>query len=279
MAHPAAAPDGQRPRLFERAHRAGRRRGSSCSPTSKPSRWASLATCRSPPAAAASPGTPMSCRWGSPAASSSRSNRPASTWCRWASPGCSRCSPTAASTRSSATNIIGRCTTSSRTSATSSSSITRSTRRGDSDFWNYCRTMDVPDSLAAKIELWRAKGRIFREGRELFGTPSWVAVLLGQGMVPEEAEPAADAIDPAFVTEALDKMRASYRQMAEHMPTHAEFIAQACAAAAASRVCELAQARARSAACRPSRRSARCRVSGGRRPCGSRWSPATRGSS
>jgi tryptophan halogenase len=104
------------------------------------------------------------------------------------------------------------------------------TRRADSDFWNYCRTMDVPDSLAAKLELWRSKGRLFRDGQELFGPASWAAVLLGQGLVPDEVEPAAAAVDPALVAEALDKMRLSYRQMAEHMPTHAEFIARACAA-------------------------------------------------
>jgi tryptophan halogenase len=104
------------------------------------------------------------------------------------------------------------------------------TRRADSDFWNYCRTMDLPDKLAAKLELWRSKGRLFRDGKDLFGTPSWAAVLLGQGMVPEEVEPTAEAIDRALVTGALDKMRLSYRQMAEHMPTHAEFIARACAA-------------------------------------------------
>ena len=106
----------------------------------------------------------------------------------------------------------------------------KATRRGDSEFWNYCRTMDVPDALASKLELWRTKGRVFREGRELFGTPSWVAVLLGQGFAPEDAEPTADAIDPAFVKDALEKMRISYRRMAEHMPTHADFIQQACAA-------------------------------------------------
>ena len=38
------------------------------------------------------------------------------------------------------------------------------TRRDDSDFWNHCRTMDVPDSLARKIELWRAKGRRLPRG-------------------------------------------------------------------------------------------------------------------
>ncbi len=107
----------------------------------------------------------------------------------------------------------------------------KATRRDDSDFWNDCRTMDVPDSLAGKLELWQAKGRLFREGRELFGTASWVAVLLGQGIVPTHTEPATEAIDAATASDALNKMRQSYRQMAEHMPTHSDFIARALAAA------------------------------------------------
>jgi len=108
------------------------------------------------------------------------------------------------------------------------------TRRDDSDFWNYCRTMDVPDSLERKLELWRAKGRLFREGRELFGTASWVAVLLGQGAIPDDHEPPADAVDEAMIAEALDKMQMSYRRMAEHMPMHGDFVASACAQAGAS---------------------------------------------
>ena len=106
----------------------------------------------------------------------------------------------------------------------------KATRRDDSDFWRYCRTMEVPASLERKLELWRSKGRVFREGRELFGTPSWVAVLLGQGIFPEEQEPAAHAVDPATAAEMLDKMRISYRRMAEHMPPHADFIDQVCRA-------------------------------------------------
>ena len=107
----------------------------------------------------------------------------------------------------------------------------KATRRDDSEFWNYCRTMDVPDSLATKLDLWRAKGRVFRQGRELFATASWVAVLLGQGIVPEEQEPAADAMDSAFISNAMDQMRLSYRRTAEQMPSHADFIARNCAAA------------------------------------------------
>jgi tryptophan halogenase len=107
----------------------------------------------------------------------------------------------------------------------------KATRRSDTEFWDYCRTMPVPDSLAHKLELWRGKGRLFREGRELFGAASWVAVLLGQGFVPEEVEPAAEVLDPEVIADAIDKMRLSYRRMAEHMPLHGDFIASACAAA------------------------------------------------
>jgi tryptophan halogenase len=109
----------------------------------------------------------------------------------------------------------------------------KATRRDDSDFWNYCRTMDVPDKLVAKLELWRSKGRIFRQGAELFGTESWVAVLLGQGIVPEENEPAAEAMDAGVLSDLLDRMRLSYRETAERMPSHAEFIAHHCAAPSA----------------------------------------------
>jgi tryptophan halogenase len=107
----------------------------------------------------------------------------------------------------------------------------KATRRDDSEFWNYCRTMDVPDSLQHKLELWQAKGRLFREHHELFGTASWVAVLLGQGIVPKEHEPAADALEAKMIGDALEKMRLSYQRMAEHMPMHGDFIASACAQA------------------------------------------------
>lgn len=106
----------------------------------------------------------------------------------------------------------------------------KATRRDDSDFWNDCRTMKIPAGLASKLELWQSKGRLFREGRELFGTASWVAVLLGQGIKPSETEPALSAIDPVMAGQMLAKMLTSYRQMAEHMPMHADFISRACLA-------------------------------------------------
>ncbi|PCD02701.1 tryptophan halogenase [Sphingomonas spermidinifaciens] len=100
----------------------------------------------------------------------------------------------------------------------------KATRRSDTPFWNHCRTMEVPESLTRKIDLFRGKGRVFREGQELFGTTSWVAVCLGQHIVPERHEPAADALDEEKVAAALAQMYEEYQAVAERLPTHAEFI-------------------------------------------------------
>lgn len=104
------------------------------------------------------------------------------------------------------------------------------TTREDSELWRRCRAMEPPESLARKIALWKAKGRIFRDGLELFATTSWVAVMLGQGIVPEDYEPAADALDEEKVAAALEQMRGAYLEVADRLPTHGEFIARTCAA-------------------------------------------------
>src|SRR3546814_15012572 len=43
----------------------------------------------------------------------------------------------------------------------------KATQRDDTPFWRHVAAMDIPDSLARRIELWRLHGRIFRESAEL----------------------------------------------------------------------------------------------------------------
>jgi tryptophan halogenase len=104
------------------------------------------------------------------------------------------------------------------------------TARDDSDFWNQCRTMSIPDSLAGKIHMFRTRGRLFRETAELFSRPSWVAVMLGQNILPEHYEPVVDALDEERVAAAMEQMRQSILQTAERLPSHGEFIARSCRA-------------------------------------------------
>ncbi|MFM9726407.1 tryptophan 7-halogenase, partial [Streptomyces scabiei] len=52
-------------------------------------------------------------------------------------------------------------------------------------FWQECAAMDVPETLRAKIDLFRANGRISRWNEELFAEVGWLQVLVGQGIVPQ----------------------------------------------------------------------------------------------
>jgi tryptophan halogenase len=110
----------------------------------------------------------------------------------------------------------------------------KATERTDSPFWRDCGAMEVPDSLERKIELFRAGGRIFRYEDELFAEDSWLAVLLGQGIVPRTYDPLADSVDEAGIRQTLARMAPFIREAAEAMPAHSAYIAQHGAAPSAS---------------------------------------------
>jgi tryptophan 7-halogenase len=97
-------------------------------------------------------------------------------------------------------------------------------RRDDSPFWDYVRTMDVPDTLAQRMALFAAHGRLMLDPGELFREPSWTAVMLGQGLWPRGADPVAAAQDPAGRAATLARMRALIARGVEVMPTHAAFL-------------------------------------------------------
>lgn len=104
------------------------------------------------------------------------------------------------------------------------------TERDDSPFWTYCRTMDIPESLQHKIELFHEAGRVFRYDDELFSRPSWVAVMLGQNIVPKVCDPIVATLEQNQVTHSLASMRHAMVHAADKMPTHAAFIDQYCKA-------------------------------------------------
>ena len=105
------------------------------------------------------------------------------------------------------------------------------TERDDSAFWNHCRTMEIPDSLADKIALWTGKGRIFRDQYDLFTEDSWIAVLLGQRQFPQSHDPLASALDAGEATRFLASIRDVIEKTAQAMPTHQQFIDRHCRAA------------------------------------------------
>jgi tryptophan 7-halogenase len=103
------------------------------------------------------------------------------------------------------------------------------TERDDSPFWNYCRNMSLPDSLTWKMDLFTTAGRIFRYEEELFSKDSWLAVFLGQNIMPKSYDTIVGTLPADQVTESIQSMQMAMAGAAQKMPTHAEFIARYCA--------------------------------------------------
>ena len=104
------------------------------------------------------------------------------------------------------------------------------TERDDSDFWNHVRTMTVPDSLAEKMELWRRAGRVASYSEGLFFEASWIAVFMGQGIVPDGWDQRADRVALPALTSAMQKVRGQISNAVNAMPDHAAFLGQGKAA-------------------------------------------------
>ena len=106
----------------------------------------------------------------------------------------------------------------------------KATIRDDSEFWNYCRTMPVPDTLQRKMDLFRSNGRIQRDGLELFADPSWLQVMIGQRIIPQAYHPFADLRPEAEVETYVKHIEQVIAKCVKVMPTQADYIAKHCAA-------------------------------------------------
>jgi tryptophan halogenase len=102
------------------------------------------------------------------------------------------------------------------------------TERRDSEFWKYCSTMSLPDSLAANIELFRESGRFFRQGDEMFALTSWVQVMIGQRILPEGWHPLVDVVSEDELVKLGESVRGVIASCVAAMPLHEQFIDRHC---------------------------------------------------
>ncbi|WP_371193712.1 tryptophan halogenase family protein [Glaciecola sp. SC05] len=104
----------------------------------------------------------------------------------------------------------------------------KATERDDSEFWRYCRNMQIPDSLQDKIELYQASGRLFRENNELFNEISWFSVMNGQGLIPRAYHPLANHLEESHRQQNLSHIAGAMREAEQHMPNHKVYLQQYC---------------------------------------------------
>jgi tryptophan halogenase len=102
----------------------------------------------------------------------------------------------------------------------------KATERDDTAFWRRCRDMTPPDSLTARMALFRRNGRILREQHELFQDASWLAVMNGQGIVPAGYHPVADLLSDAETLERLNHIAQVIDETANAMPLQDDYLRQ-----------------------------------------------------
>ncbi|MDN3640424.1 tryptophan 7-halogenase [Simiduia curdlanivorans] len=102
------------------------------------------------------------------------------------------------------------------------------TERDDTEFWQYCRSMQLPDSLQARIALFKARGQLPPEKDELFKKDNWLAVLHGMGIAPTSYHPFTNQLPSHQLQNALQAARQQLQTGVQSIPTHDDFIAQFC---------------------------------------------------
>lgn len=98
------------------------------------------------------------------------------------------------------------------------------TRRTDTPFWEHCGSMDIPESLRTRMELFRSNGRIFRENNELFAEISWIQVLIGQHVDPRGYHALVDLLPEQQVAAFVENVRGVIDNCVRQMPSHDEFL-------------------------------------------------------
>lgn len=97
-------------------------------------------------------------------------------------------------------------------------------KREDSDFWRWCNSMTVPETLRERIELFKGHGILRDDGDQLFRSVSWQSVFEGMGIRPQKYSPHVDNLDYEQLNETLKLARSAILTMVKNLPTHDAYL-------------------------------------------------------
>lgn len=100
----------------------------------------------------------------------------------------------------------------------------KATERTDSPMWRYCRGMEIPETLAHKMQLFRERGHLVKYRWEIFQPASWLALYNGYKFYPQTYDSMVDNFDLEYLQKSLREMRESVRSAVDATPTHGEFL-------------------------------------------------------
>ncbi len=99
----------------------------------------------------------------------------------------------------------------------------------DEPFWRHCANMVIPETLQRRLALFFEGGRFLRHEGELFPHASWVAVMLGQGVIPRAVDPVIAAVPVPEIETKLELLRRAMNEYADALPAHEMALEKYCA--------------------------------------------------
>lgn len=97
-------------------------------------------------------------------------------------------------------------------------------RRSKHDFWRAAASAAPPQSLAHTLELFRDRGTLPFYEEETFPRDSWLAVLIGQGVMPRRTDPVAEAVPAAAAGRAIAGMNERIAEIVANLPPHSAYL-------------------------------------------------------
>ncbi|MEM7330224.1 MAG: tryptophan halogenase family protein [Pseudomonadota bacterium] len=105
------------------------------------------------------------------------------------------------------------------------------TQRTDSPFWDYVRTMPLPETLQERIDIYMENGRLYRENNELFSENSWFAVFEGQNIRPKRYHPVIDFMTDEALDRRMSEVRRTMYKCLDAFEDHQSYLHKLCRSA------------------------------------------------
>ncbi|GHF01494.1 tryptophan halogenase family protein [Thalassotalea profundi] len=102
--------------------------------------------------------------------------------------------------------------------------------RSDSKFWQWCQTMEIPETLKEKIHLFKERGVVEDIPGQFFSSDSWYSILEGMKIRPKKYHPLLDAFHSENLANTLNENVSTIRDTVLKMPKHYDYIQSHCQA-------------------------------------------------
>lgn len=97
-------------------------------------------------------------------------------------------------------------------------------QRQDSEFWQECRRMDIPEGLRRKMNLFSQSGKVFRYSDELFTEIAWQQVMIGQHLVPKDHHPLVNALSSEQLNDMLRDLKTIIDGTVSRLSLHEDYL-------------------------------------------------------